>query len=272
MWKEEGEDPEAYLIVQKKKIHILKNISLGERKKMSINAEQKITAICLAAGQGKRMESKVQKQYLLLEEKPMLYYTLKAFQDSPVAEIVLVVGAGEEEYCRKEIAEKYGFSKVKTIVAGGKERYHSVYNGLQAVKDADYVLIHDGARPFVTGEIIERCIQGAKERKACVAGMPVKDTIKLADNERNIAGTPERSKVWMIQTPQAFEFALIKNAYTTLIEQENEGRTTEIPITDDAMVVEYFMQQKVHLVYGSYENIKITTPEDLRVAEAFLNA
>ena len=230
----------------------------------------KIAAVCLAAGQGKRMESKVQKQYLLLRDKPVLYYALKAFQDSPVGEVVLVVGAGEEEYCKKEIVDAYGFTKVKAIVAGGKERYHSVFQGLQAVTEADYVLIHDGARPFLTQEIISRCVDGTREYKACVAGMPVKDTIKLADEEQNIESTPERSKVWMIQTPQAFEYSLIKEAYTILIEQENKGIKTSIPVTDDAMVVEYFMNQKVHLVYGSYENIKITTPEDMRIAEAFL--
>lgn len=230
----------------------------------------KIAAVCLAAGQGKRMESKIQKQYLLIQDKPVLYYALKAFQDSPVQEVILVVGAGEEEYCRKEIVDVYGFTKVKAIVTGGKERYHSVFHGLQAVTEADYVLIHDGARPFLTQEIIARCMEGAKEYKACVAGMPVKDTIKLADDEQNIESTPQRSKVWMIQTPQAFDYALIKDAYTILIEQENQGIQTAIPVTDDAMVVEYFMNQKVHLVYGSYENIKITTPEDMRIAEAFL--
>ncbi|MBR4983065.1 MAG: 2-C-methyl-D-erythritol 4-phosphate cytidylyltransferase [Lachnospiraceae bacterium] len=230
----------------------------------------KIAAVCLAAGQGKRMESKIQKQYLLIQDKPVLYYALKAFQDSPVQEVVLVVGAGEEEYCRKEIVDAYGFTKVKAIVTGGKERYHSVFHGLQAVTEADYVLIHDGARPFLTQEIIARCMEGAKEYKACVAGMPVKDTIKLSDDEQNIESTPQRSKVWMIQTPQAFDYALIKDAYTILIEQENQGIQTAIPVTDDAMVVEYFMNQKVHLVYGSYENIKITTPEDMRIAEAFL--
>ena len=231
---------------------------------------KKIAAICLAAGQGKRMESKVQKQYLLIEDKPVLYYALKAFQDSAAEEVVLVVGAGEEEYCKTEIVDKYAFDKVKAIVAGGKERYHSVFEGLQAVKNADYVLIHDGARPFLTQEIITRCIEGAEEYKACVAGMPVKDTIKLADGEGNIESTPERSKVWMIQTPQAFEYPLIKEAYTILIEQERQGRQTSIPVTDDAMVVEYFLNQKVHLVYGSYENIKITTPEDMRIAEVFV--
>ena len=231
---------------------------------------KKIAAVCLAAGQGKRMESKVQKQYLLIEDKPVLYYALKAFQESPVEEIVLVVGAGEEEYCKKEIVEYYGFDKVKAVVAGGKERYHSVFFGLQAVEEADYVLIHDGARPFLNQDIIQRCIDGAIEHNACVAGMPVKDTIKLADHEGNIESTPERSRVWQIQTPQAFSYSLIKEAYSILIEQEEKGIKTSIPVTDDAMVVEYFKNQKVHLVQGSYENIKITTPEDMIIASALM--
>ena len=232
--------------------------------------QKKIVAICLAAGQGRRMESDVQKQYMLLEDKPVLYYALNSFQNSPVEEIVLVVGTGEEEFCKKEIVDKYGFSKVKAVVAGGKERYHSVYNGLLALEKADIVLIHDGARPFLTQDIIKKSIEGAENYKACVAGMPVKDTIKIADEEQNIQSTPERSKVWLIQTPQTFEYSLIKEAYTKLMEQEMQGRKTTIPVTDDAMVVEYFMKQKVHLVYGSYENIKITTPEDMDIASAFI--
>lgn len=233
--------------------------------------KKKIAAVCLAAGQGKRMENRVQKQYLLLKDKPVLFYALDALQKSPVEAVVLVVGEGEEEYCRNEIIEAYGFSKVKTIVQGGKERYHSVYNGLQALEDCDYVLIHDAARPFLTKEIIERCIQGAKDYDACVAGMPVKDTIKLADEEHNIESTPDRSRVWIVQTPQAFRFSLIKEAYSKLAAMEEAGESPEIRVTDDAMVVEYFLQKKVHLVEGSYENIKITTPEDMRVAEAFLD-
>lgn len=229
----------------------------------------KIGAVCLAAGQGKRMGSKVQKQYMLLDGKPILYYSLKAFQESRAEEVVLVVGSGEEEYCQKEIVEKYSFTKVKKIVAGGKERYHSVYKGLEAMDHIDYVLIHDGARPFLDKEIIERSIKGISDYRACVAGMPVKDTIKLADEEENIASTPDRSKVWQIQTPQSFFYTDIKKAYDCLMEAEKaeEGR---IPVTDDAMVIETFLDIKVHLIQGSYENIKITTPEDLIIAEAFL--
>ena len=224
---------------------------------------RKIAAVCLAAGQGKRMESKVQKQYLLIQDKPVLYYALKAFQDSPVEDVVLVVGAGEEEYCKKEIVDQYGFSKVKAVVAGGKERYHSVHHGLQAVEEADYAFIHDGARPFVDNDMIERAYEAVKEHKACVIGMPVKDTIKIADENGFASQTPDRKKVWQVQTPQTFEFQLIKDAYSRLLEEEPEG------ITDDAMVVETMTDCKVKLVEGSYRNIKITTPEDLEIAAIF---
>ena len=143
----------------------------------------KVTAIVLAAGSGKRMNSKVHKQYLLMNGKPVLYYSLKAFEESNVDKIVLVVGAGEIEYCKKEIVERYGFVKVCAIVEGGKERYHSVYEGLKAAGETDYVLIHDGARPFLTQDIIERTITMVAQCKACVVGMPVKDTIKIVDKD-----------------------------------------------------------------------------------------
>ena len=117
--------------------------------------KQKYTAIVLAAGSGKRMNSKVHKQYLIIQDRPVLYYSLKAFEDSAVDEIVLVVGKGEEKFCRKEIVDKYGISKVKAIVEGGKERYHSVFEGLKQTSDADYVLIHDGARPFLSQDLLD---------------------------------------------------------------------------------------------------------------------
>ena len=224
----------------------------------------KNVAIVLAAGQGKRMQSKVQKQFLLIKEKPVLYYTLNAFENSPViTDIILVTGKDEIEYCQKEIVDKYGFKKVCKIVAGGKERYHSVHHGLQAVEEADYAFIHDGARPFVDNDMIERAYEAVKEHKACVIGMPVKDTIKIADENRFASQTPDRKKVWQVQTPQTFEFQLIKDAYSRLLEEEPEG------ITDDAMVVETMTDCKVKLVEGSYRNIKITTPEDLEIAAIF---
>lgn len=226
--------------------------------------KQKYAAIVLAAGSGKRMNSQVHKQYLIIQDRPVLYYSLKAFEDSAVDEIVLVVGKGEEEFCRKEIVDKYGISKVKAIVEGGKERYHSVFEGLKQTSDADYVLIHDGARPFVNQDIIRRCMQEVQKYQACVVGMPVKDTIKIADEEGYAKQTPDRKNVWMIQTPQTFSYALIYEAYEEMLKTEDDA------ITDDAMVLERTKGKKSKLIEGSYRNIKITTPEDLLIANVYL--
>ncbi len=225
------------------------------------------TAIVLAAGKGTRMGGDVHKQYLLLNGKPVLYYSLKALEDSRVDHIVLVTGESEIDYCQKEIIEKYGFRKVKKVVAGGAERYHSVFCGLQAAEDADYVLIHDGARPFVENAILERCMEAVEKYQACVVGMPVKDTIKIVDEQGFAVNTPPRNLVWNVQTPQCFFYPLILDAYSKMIEEEKHGK--QMSVTDDAMVLETFSQHQVKLIEGSYENIKITTPEDLLVAEIF---
>ncbi len=217
------------------------------------------------------MQSKIQKQYLLLMDKPVLYYSLKAFEDSFIDDIVLVVGKGEQEYCSKEIVERYAFTKVSAIVEGGKERYHSVANGVKAiVTGTDYVFVHDGARPFITTEILERALEEVKHTEACVVGMPVKDTVKISDEAGYVETTPARARVWQVQTPQVFSYQLIASAYEKLICQEEELARKGIFITDDAMVVEYFEKKKIKLVEGSYQNIKITTPEDLKIAESFL--
>ncbi|MBQ3035972.1 MAG: 2-C-methyl-D-erythritol 4-phosphate cytidylyltransferase [Lachnospiraceae bacterium] len=229
----------------------------------------KTVAIVLAAGRGKRMQSDVAKQYLLVRNKPVLYYSLKAFQDSLVDEIILVTAESEIAYCKDEIVEKYAFSKVSQIVAGGKERYHSVHNGLKACEDADIVLIHDGARPFVDDAIIARNINTVKEYGACVTGMPVKDTIKISDAEGFVQETPRRDLIWTIQTPQTFRYDLIRNAYDTFLNNEEENCKL-YNVTDDAMVAELFGGLKVKLVEGSYNNVKITTPEDMLLAEAIL--
>ncbi len=229
----------------------------------------KTVAIVLAAGRGKRMQSDVAKQYLLVRNKPVLYYSLKAFQDSLVDEIILVTAESEITYCKDEIVEKYAFSKVSQIVAGGKERYHSVHNGLKACEGADIVLIHDGARPFVDDAIIVRNINMVKEYGACVTGMPVKDTIKIADAEGFVQETPRRDLIWTIQTPQTFRYDLIMNAYDTFLNNEEENCRL-YNVTDDAMVAEIFGGLKVKLVEGSYNNVKITTPEDMVLAEAIL--
>lgn len=223
-------------------------------------------AIVLSAGRGSRMKSDIQKQYLNVAGKPVIYYSLKQFEDFPeIDEVILITGEAELEYCREQIVEKYGLKKVKKIVPGGKERYHSVYQGLCAVEKCDYVFIHDGARPFLDGTILKRVMEAVRENDACVVGMPVKDTIKIADETQFANTTPDRSRVWMIQTPQVFYYPLIKKAHDQLMQQEVSG------ITDDAMVLERMTGKQVKLVEGSYRNIKITTPEDLLIAEAFLS-
>lgn len=241
--------------------------------------KEKCTAILLAAGQGRRMHSSVQKQYLLLGDKPVIYYSLKTFQDSFMDDIILVTGNGDESYCRKEIVDRYHFTKVKEIVAGGRERYDSVYNALQVIKKKDmqipdedgFVFIHDGARPFLTEEILQRTLEAVAADQACVAGMPVKDTIKVVDEKGYALQTPDRNSLWQVQTPQVFDSRLIIEAYERLMQEKDSLAAKGIRITDDAMVVETLMGHSVRLVQGSYENIKITTPEDLVTAEAFLS-
>ena len=223
------------------------------------------TAIVLAAGQGKRMHSKIQKQFLEIGGNPILYYSMECFQKSPlIQDIILVTGEDMISYCQSEIVEKYGFTKVCKVTAGGKERYDSVYAGLLCCQDTDYVYIHDGARPFVTEEMIQRGYEAVKRTNACVMGMPSKDTVKLADPSGYIKETPDRKIVWNIQTPQIFSYDLIRGAYESIRKKDMSN------VTDDAMVVEQETGTKILLVEGSYQNIKITTPEDLAVAEAFL--
>ena len=245
-------------------------------------------AIVLAAGRGKRMNSAVAKQYLLLQDKPILYYALKQFEDSFIDDVILVTGADDITFCKEEIVEKYGFSKVRQVVAGGKERYHSVHQGLIAAEnlltaDADCaeetlisdlkeacIYIHDGARPFINEEILIRASQSVMQYGSGVVGMPVKDTIKIADEQGFAVNTPKRSLVWQVQTPQCFLYSIIMPAYNKLIVEEENLLAQGIAITDDAMVVELLAGNQVKLVEGSYENIKITTPEDLIVADSFL--
>ena len=227
---------------------------------------EKISVILLAAGKGKRMKSDINKQFLLINSKPILFYSLKAFEESSVDEIILVVGKYEIEYCREAIVEKYGFKKVKTVIAGGIERCDSVYNGLLELNDACYVLIHDSARPMVTVDIIEKNICEVKKYRACVTAMPSKDTIKIADQEGFVKDTPQRDLVWNIQTPQTFEYSLIRQAYDYAFNNDIKN------VTDDAMILENYPEEKakIKLIKGSYENIKITTAEDIIIAENYL--
>lgn len=335
----------------------------------------KSIAIVLAAGSGKRMQSATKKQFLLVREKPVLYYSLKAFQDSFVDKIIIVASKDDESYIKEEIINRYGFTKVACVVEGGSERYHSVLNGLRQVEklleaealkrakrrelstkfssgqngfatadangggaasnemiingfrvqsrevffdddeseettetmktdaapaagsletsvatsenvskspspvpvvqdndiqDDVYIFVHDGARPMVNQEILKRAYEAVKEYGACVVGMPSKDTVKIADEQGMVVSTPKRDLVWTIQTPQVFEFKLIKDAYEDVIGREEELKQQGISITDDAMVLELSTKHPVKLVDGSYQNIKVTTPEDLTILENFL--
>ncbi len=222
-------------------------------------------AIVLAAGKGSRMQSDIPKQYIKLCEKPILYYSLRAFEESFVDEIILVTAKEDILYCQKEIVDAYGLKKVTRIVSGGSERYRSVYQGLLAAAGADYVYIHDGARPFLSQQILERARACVEQHRACAAGMPVKDTIKIVDEDSFVVQTPARHLVWQVQTPQVFAYAVVRDAYERLQQQENAQ-----PVTDDAMVVERMLRMPVKLFEASYENLKITTPEDLLLAEKLM--
>lgn len=221
-----------------------------------------VSAIILAGGKGKRMGSKISKQFLQLKGKPILYYTLKKFIDnSYIDKIVLVLSKDEIEYCTEEILNKYSL-KVDIIVEGGKERQDSVYNALKSIKKTDIVLIHDGARPFVTDRIIEEGIEYAKHYGAAAPGVIPKDTIKIKDSSSFSVDTPDRNSLVAIQTPQVFKYDKILSCHEQI-------KISGITVTDDTMVAEMY-NNKVYLYEGEYTNIKITTPEDLILAERLI--
>ena len=222
------------------------------------------SVIIAAAGQGKRMQSDINKQYIRLKEKPILAHTIEAFEKvEEINEIILVVSKNEIDLCSQLVVKPYGFKKVKKIIGGGKERQDSIYEGLQVLsKETDVVLIHDGARPFIKEKEIKKSIQVAHQEGACVVGVRVKDTIKLVNKEQCILQTPDRSQLWSVQTPQVFQYKILKRAYEKAKEDHFMG-------TDDASVVER-LGIPVKIIEGQYSNIKITTPEDLVYGEIIL--
>lgn len=222
----------------------------------------KYTAVVLAGGAGKRMNSDVPKQYLELNGKPILAHSLIAFQNSDVDDIIVVCKAGDEDYIRREYVEKYNINKVSAICVGGKERYNSVYNGLKACVDSDYVLIHDGARPYVSEDIIKRNMEEVVKYHAVVTAVVATDTIKIADEDGFVVTTPIRKNCYAMQTPQTFEYKLIFEAYDKYINALESGE--KIQVTDDAQVMELYMNKRVKLIEGEYTNIKITNPSDMR--------
>ncbi len=216
-----------------------------------------------AAGMGRRMGADCNKQYLNLADRPILAHTLALFDDHPRVERIYIISPEDEiPYCRQEIVDRYAFSRVRGLVAGGAERQDSVRNGLHSCEAAedDIVVVHDGVRPFFPPQLLEGVIETAARVGGCVVGVPVKDTIKEVEAGM-IQGTPQRSRLWQAQTPQAFRFGLLRDLHRRAADEGFCG-------TDDASLLEHF-GYPVAMVEGDYRNIKITTPEDLVLARAF---
>lgn len=221
--------------------------------------------VIVAAGKGTRVGGSVSKQFIEIYDRPVLYYTLTAFSNSNlISEIYLVLSKDDIDYCKNNILDKYKFNKRIVIVEGGKERQDSVYNGLKAIEKCDVVLIHDGARPFVSEKIISKGIDNARQYGACACGVTPKDTIKIKDFSGYSIETPERNTLFAVQTPQCFQ-------YNTIVECHEKIKELGLSVTDDTMVVEKF-GHRVFLFEGDYKNIKITTPEDIILAEGILKA
>ena len=225
-----------------------------------------IAVIVAAAGLGVRMGNSTPKPYLLLAGKPILAHTLGAFEKiKEVQEVTLVVHPEELDYCQDKVISPYGFKKVLRLVPGGKERQDSVYNALKALKhedDLEIVLVHDGVRPFITGEQVRRVIQAARSHGGAVLGLPAQDTLKTVNAEGEVRQTLERRDIWQIQTPQAFQAALLRRAFVEAYSRNFYG-------TDEASLVEQ-LNHPVLVIPGSPLNLKITTPDDLDLAEAIL--
>ena len=256
-----------------------------------IENKKHCTFILLAGGRGKRMGSDIPKQFIEINGRPVLWYSLKAVEESEIIDdCVLVVHPDDLQYVQTELLDKYAFSKVKYIASAGCERYESVWSGLAKLAgydwnseseigkksiledetvarciNTDIVFVHDGARPFVNEHIIKNCYDGAVKYGACVAAVRSKDTVKIVGSDGKIVNTPDRSTVWNMQTPQTFDAGLIYESYRKVM-----GMNI-ITITDDAQAVELMGGREVYVVEGEYSNIKVTTPDDLVYAEALIS-
>jgi len=225
------------------------------------DGELKITAVIPAGGSGRRMEAREAKQYLLLNGIPLLVHTLRAFQETPViGSIVLVVPPADVTRIQSDLVDAFAMTKVRQVVAGGKERQDSVRNGLAVLPaDCEIVLIHDAARPFVSPALIEKAVDGAVREGAVAAGVRARDTVKQCDREGRVTATLDREQIWMAQTPQAFHRAIIVAAH-------QKAQIDNFYGTDDAVLVER-MGIPVRMIDSIPDNIKITTAEDLAWAE-----
>ena len=230
--------------------------------------KNKKIAVIPAAGMGIRMGISIPKQFLLIQDILILALTLMAFQESDhIDHIIVVVPKDEIKRCKQDIIEKYNITKTYKVVAGGKRRQDSVRFGLYAAQqiadDNDLVLIHDGVRPFINEGLIANLIEEAQSHKAVVVGIPAKDTVKEVDENGYVVNTLRRERLWLIQTPQVFRFKDILYAHEKAYSESWEG------ITDDAMLLER-LEIPVKVIMGSEDNIKITTPSDLKLAEFIL--
>jgi 2-C-methyl-D-erythritol 4-phosphate cytidylyltransferase len=235
-----------------------------EKEQMS-KPEQKVVAIIPAAGAGVRMARKEAKQFLEIHGKPMLALTLERFQLSPVIHaIVAVVPAGQVDFCRTDVVERYGLTKVAKVIAGGKRRQDSVRLGIEASEGlCEIVLIHDGVRPFIDEPFIDRVVTAATRHRAVTAALPAKETVKEVDERGFVVKTHDRKSLWMVQTPQAFRYEDILEAHRVAFEQGWEE------VTDDALLIEK-MGIPIKVIEGSESNLKITTPLDLELADFLL--
>lgn len=229
--------------------------------------ENYVTVLIAAAGMSNRMGCNMNKQFIQLGDKPVLVHTIEKFQKSElIDEIIIIAREDEVDYCKKNIVGKYNFNKVTKVIKGGSERQYSVYNGLMAMDSrTDIIVSHDGARPFVTEKMISDSIEKAKEIGAAVVGVPVTDTVKMLknDGEVSIDYTPKRSLLWSAQTPQVFKKEILIEAYEKALNDDVLG-------TDDSYLVER-IGYNVSMVEGSYSNIKLTTPEDIILAESLID-
>jgi 2-C-methyl-D-erythritol 4-phosphate cytidylyltransferase len=217
-----------------------------------------------AAGAGRRMGAGTNKQYLELAGRPILARTLDLFEQHPLIDtIIIIVSPAEIAYCQAEIVARGDYRKVTAVVAGGAERQDSVYAGLQACEasEDDLILIHDGARPLISVELVNRVIESVQQHGACLTAVPVKDTVKVVQ-DGCVVDTPDRATLWLAQTPQAFRYGLIRSAY-------DRASEAGVRATDDSQLAEW-AGYTVRVVQGDYRNLKITTPEDLSVAERLL--
>ena len=231
-----------------------------------MKAAGKVVAVVPAGGTGKRMGAGIPKQFLMLDGVPLMLHALRVLDRTPgVREVILVVPKEERDRALAEVVEQHGLKKVLKVVPGGATRQESVQHGLNEVgEDVEIVVVHDAVRPFITEDRIERSIEAARKHGGAIVAVPMKDTPKQVGPDRLIQRTLDRTELWLAQTPQTFRRALVVEAYRT-------AAIAHVHATDDAALVER-LGHKVVIVEGSWENIKITTPEDMILAEAILAA